>query len=128
MNVNERRERLIKVLMMNEIIPIRDLAEKLEVSERTILRDISILSLTKPITGLTGKGGGVYITDKKAVDLLYLKENEVELLKKIYFCIGKQPNNFLSESEIQLLKEMIIFYTQPKYEKGKKVPLSERSL
>ncbi|MBQ8416205.1 MAG: hypothetical protein IJX13_04835, partial [Clostridia bacterium] len=61
-------------------------------------------------------------------DLLYLKENEVELLRKIYFCIGKQPNNFLSESEIQLLKEMIIFYTQPKYEKGKKVSLSERSL
>ena len=48
-DTNERREELIRILMMNKKCTMEYLANSLNVSVRTIKRDVDFLSLTKPI-------------------------------------------------------------------------------
>ena len=98
---------------MNGITTSKELARELEVSERTILRDVSLLSRSKPITSNTGKGGGIYITDRKRVHLLYLKDEEISLLEKIYSNSDSPIHEFLSNEELSLLYNMICFYKAP---------------
>ncbi|MGB7340864.1 MAG: YafY family protein [Phototrophicaceae bacterium] len=57
------------------------LAEKLEVSRRTILRDIDALNVAGvPIHADAGHGGGVYLDEHYQVSLTGLKESEVRAL------------------------------------------------
>lgn len=113
MSATERREKLIRYLCMNGITTAKELASVLEVSERTILRDISLLSRNKPITSTTGRYGGIYITDYKKIDLLYLKDEEIALLEKIHSNLDIPIRESLSSDEISLLCDMISFYKSP---------------
>lgn len=57
------------------------LAERLEVSRRTILRDIDALSIAGvPVHAEAGHGGGVYLDEHYRVSLTGLKEAEVRAL------------------------------------------------
>ena len=58
--------------MVNGRTTVKELAQRLGVSERTILRDIEILSLTKPIYTVGGRGGGVYILDTYNANRIYM--------------------------------------------------------
>lgn len=113
MNATERREKLVRYLCMNGITTSKELARELEVSERTILRDVSLLSCSKPITTITGKDGGIYITDHKKIHLLYLKNEEIALLEKIASNLHLPTCDLLSPDEISLLYDMIAFYKSP---------------
>ena len=113
MNATERREKLIRYLCMNGITTSKELARELEVSERTILRDVSLLSRSKPITTNTGKDGGIYITDRKRIHLLYLKDEEIALLEKIYSHPDDPIHEFLSNEDLSLLYNMICLYKTP---------------
>ena len=44
-----------------------------------------------------------------------------DLLNKIIFDMEQTGNCSLSSSEIETLKELVTFYSQPKYEKGKRI-------
>lgn len=114
MSATERRERLIRYLCMNGITTSKELARELEVSERTILRDVSLLSRNKPITTIAGKEGGIYITDYKRIHLLYLKDEEIILLEKIHSNLDLSIREILSPDEISLLYNMISLYKSPK--------------
>ena len=57
-NPQERRERILRLLMLREKWTMRELAQELGVAERTVIRDIGALSLSKPICVDTGGGGG----------------------------------------------------------------------
>ena len=48
-NAQERRERILRLLMLREKWTMRELAQELGVAERTVIRDIGALSLSKPI-------------------------------------------------------------------------------
>ena len=113
MSSTERREKLIRYLCMNDRMKSKELARKLEVSDRTILRDVSLLSRSKPITATTGKDGGIYITDRKKINLLYLKNHEIDLLHKIYSNPNVPIKNLLSAEEMKLLEDIIKFYKSP---------------
>jgi predicted DNA-binding transcriptional regulator YafY len=59
----------------------RELAEELEVSERTIYRDIDALSIAGvPVYGLPGPEGGYSLVDRYRTDLTGLTEGEVRAL------------------------------------------------
>ena len=121
MNTADRRERLLRILMVNGRTTVKELAQRLGVSERTILRDIEILSLTKPIYTVGGRGGGVYILDTYNANRVYMQPCDSDLLNKIIFDMEQTGNCSLSSSEIETLKELVTFYSQPKYVKGKRI-------
>ena len=121
LNASERRDRLIKILMVNGKTTVKELSERLQVSQRTILRDIDTLSLHKPICAIGGRGGGVYILDTYNVNRVYMKEYESELLKRILSDAEQSGSCSLSKSDIGLLNEIITFYSEPLYAKGKRL-------
>lgn len=121
MNTVERRERLIRILMLRGKTSIKTLAGELEVSERTVMRDIDVLSTSRPISTLPGKGGGVFITDTYEINRPRLQEYEITLLKKIISEIELKTSCSLSSSEVQALKDMLTSYTTPQNTKGKKI-------
>ena len=110
----DRRDEIMRILYRSGYSTAIRLAEELGVSERTIRRDISILSLTKPIYTTSGrKTGGIYIVDGYRIDKNYLSEQEEELLKKV-IQIAKESKYGLSESEKNQLDKTIEHHCRPK--------------
>lgn len=76
-----KSERLIKIiikLQQGEIVTTRRLADDLEVSERTIHRDMESLSLIGiPVYSERGKNGGWRLVDRWKQSLSYLTEKEI---------------------------------------------------
>lgn len=79
-----RGDRLISILLMLQTqgrITAKELAEKLEVSERTIYRDMEVLSGSGiPVFADRGKNGGWSLMDGYQTDLTGLKESEIRAL------------------------------------------------
>jgi transcriptional antiterminator len=119
-NTVERRERLIQMLAMCGKTSVRILAKKLEVSERTISRDIDLLSPNNPIGVKHGRDGGYYISNYKALNLPCMKEYETELLQKIAANTESGSSCNLNPDEHQLLKDIISVYSKEGFEKRRK--------
>jgi predicted DNA-binding transcriptional regulator YafY len=79
-----RADRLPSILMMLQIrgqITARELAQRLEVSERTIYRDIEALSTAGvPVYAERGPGGGCVLAEGYRTNLTGLTEDEVRTL------------------------------------------------
>src|SRR5579884_2343508 len=79
-----RADRLLSILMMLQIrgqITARELAQRLEVSERTIYRDIEALSTAGvPVYAERGPGGGCVLAEGYRTNLTGLTEDEVRTL------------------------------------------------
>lgn len=79
-----RADRLLSIMLILQAqgkTTTSALAETLEVSRRTILRDIEALSIAGvPIHAEAGHGGGVYLDEHYRVSLTGLKEAEVRAL------------------------------------------------
>lgn len=79
-----RADRLLSILMLLQVhhrLTARDLAERLEVSERTILRDMDALSSAGiPVVAERGKGGGWSLFDSYQTTLTGLNIAEIQAL------------------------------------------------
>lgn len=79
-----RADRLLSLLMLLQIrghITARELAQRLEVSERTIYRDIEALSISGvPVYAERGPGGGCMLAEGYRTNLTGLTEDEVQTL------------------------------------------------
>jgi len=79
-----RADRLLSILMLLQSrgrMTAQDLAAELEVSERTIYRDINALSTAGvPVYAERGPGGGVSLVERYRSDLTGLKKDEVQAL------------------------------------------------
>lgn len=68
---------IVYILLNRKIVTARDLAEHFEVSSRTILRDIDILSSAGiPVYTIQGKGGGISIMENYVLNRSLLSEDE----------------------------------------------------
>ncbi len=77
----DRLIRLIVLLQQHTRLTARDLAQRLEVSERTILRDIDVLSSTGvPVYAERGAVGGFRLLDDYRLDLSGLRTPELRTL------------------------------------------------
>ena len=116
MGTAERRNAIIKTLCRRRHETIQNLASEFGVSERTIRRDIDILSATEPIYTQTGRhAGGVYMVDGYSVDRMYMTEAEIEVLCKLYHSAQAAV---LSKQETELLHRIITNYTKPSHQTG----------
>lgn len=114
MGTSERRNAIIKLICRRRHETIANLAAEFDVSERTIRRDIEILSLNEPIYTQQGRyGGGVYVTDNYYFDRMYLTKSEIDVLKKIDDIAISKKSCILSDSELNILKKIISEYTKP---------------
>ena len=114
MGTAERRHEIMKTLCRRRYDTIRNLASEFGVSMRTIQRDIETLSMTEPIYTQFGKyGGGIYVMEGYSIDRMYMTEQELDVLRKLYIAADKQPT-LLTNNEKELLMSIISLYSKPK--------------
>lgn len=83
MTADERRSVILDIICARRFETIDNLAFELEVSRRTIERDVLHLSLRFPIYTTQGKGGGIRIVDDYKRGARYLSSEQLGLLNKI---------------------------------------------
>ena len=87
-----RADRLISMMLMLHSkgrMTAQDLASQLEVSERTIYRDIEALSISGvPIYAQSGTNGGVFVDENYRISLTGLYASEV---KSLFLSTASQP-------------------------------------
>ncbi len=77
MQVNNRLFEIVYILMQKKKVTAKELANKFEVSTRTIYRDIEVLSGANiPIYASKGKDGGIGILDEYVLNKTILSEEE----------------------------------------------------
>ena len=114
MGTTERRNAILKALCRRRYETISNLATELEVSERTIRRDIEVLSYTEPIYTQTGRhAGGVYVVDGYHMDRMYMSEDEIAVLCKIKDTADRQHFGLLLPGEEKTLERIIRTYAKP---------------
>jgi len=68
---------ITNILIDKRSVTAAELAQKFQVSARTIYRDIEILSTNGvPVITLQGKGGGISIMDGYSIDKTVLSDDE----------------------------------------------------
>ena len=114
MGTTERRRKIMKILCRRQHETMSNLASELGVSIRTIQRDIDTLSISEPIYTQTGKyNGGVYIVEGYSFDRMYMTEQELNVLRKLYIA-ANEKSFLLSDDEKGLLRSLISQYSKPK--------------
>lgn len=118
MGATERRNALMQILCRRRYDKVSNLASEFGVSERTIRRDIEILSLTEPVRTEPGRySGGVYVLESYYRSKKYLSAIQVSTIHKILN--GAQAESFenLSPEEIESLKDLLDNFTKPTNER-----------
>lgn len=76
MSAAERRYQIMKILCRRRSETVYNLAAELNVSSRTIERDIEFLSATQPIYTQPGRyHGGVYVVEGYSIDRMYMNDD-----------------------------------------------------
>ncbi|MBQ8189901.1 MAG: DeoR family transcriptional regulator [Lachnospiraceae bacterium] len=119
MEAVERRNEILRLLCQRRFETTNNLAFEFKVSAKTIRRDIEELSLFAPIYTKPGKhNGGIYVMEGYAMDRMYMRETEIQVLEKILMTVGKDKE-ILSSGEREILESIISVYSNPKRKKGK---------
>lgn len=111
MQVNNRLFEIIYILMQKKKVTAKELADKFEVSTRTIYRDIEILSGANiPIYASKGKDGGIGLLDEYVLNKSILSEEEqnqilfaLQGMKKVS---GKDEKDILEKLSTLFNKEI----------------------
>ena len=82
MSTEERREEIIRILLGGTRTTVPRLAAQLNVSERTIHRDLLVLTVDRgyPIDTETGRVGGVYMHDFRHAHKRILSQEQIKAL------------------------------------------------
>ena len=83
---------IINELLANKNIHAQDIAEKFEISTRSVYRYVDQMSMAGvPVFTQIGRGGGIFLDDKFIMSKTFLTKDEFEFL-----------NNLLSNNSSQL--------------------------
>jgi predicted DNA-binding transcriptional regulator YafY len=110
----ERRIAILKLICRRRFETIANLAYEFDVSERTIRRDIEFLMRTEPIYTQPGRyGGGVYAMDTYTMDRMYFREDELNVVLKLFESAEKKEVCELNSNEKRVLEKLINDYKKP---------------
>lgn len=110
----ERRQKILMVLCERRRESVAALADEFGVSERTVRRDIEVLSLSSPIFTMRGRYcGGVMVMDGYYPDRRYLDPSEVEALSKAVSDIERGTISGFSKSELEALRKILRRFSKP---------------
>ena len=113
MGTAERRSQIMKILCRRRHETVRNLAAAFGVSERTIRRDIEVLSGSEPIYTQAGRYcGGVYVVEGYSIDRMYMTEEQIRVLDKLLKHTDRNQE-ILSGGELTTLKRIIDDYKKP---------------
>lgn len=115
MEQSERRDEIKRLLFLRRHETIDNLAKELNVSPRTIRRDIETLCLTEAIYTIPGRyTGGVYVSD--GFDPYYKKFNddEIKVITKLICYLECEKIKGFSAKEIVVLKILLQTYSNNK--------------
>lgn len=105
MTANERRNEIMRILMGRRHETMRHLADELDVTDRTIRTDITILTVDYPLETVRGNGGCVKVADWYHPHRNIFSQEQQNLLINL---LSKADN-----SEQKILREMICAYGSP---------------
>ncbi len=115
MGTAERRREIMRVLCRRRHETVKNLSFEFGVSERTILRDIAVLSITEPIYTQCGRyDGGIYVAGDYKMNHMYMTDSELGILHKLLHFAQDKSVCDLSNDETELLKTIISQYTKIK--------------
>ena len=84
MDAVERRQQLLELLCQRRKDTMQNLAAELGVSERTIRRDVEILTRSYPLETVCGRyGGGVRVADWYHLDRQRMSPRQTALLRRL---------------------------------------------
>lgn len=109
MQVNNRLFEIIYILLQKKKVTAKELADKFEVSTRTIYRDIEALSGANiPIYASKGKDGGIGILDEYVLNKTILSEEEQN---QILFAL-QGMKKVVGEEEKDILEKLSILFNR----------------
>ena len=108
MTANERRRAILEAVCARRHETRENLAFEFGVSVRTIEYDVLSLSLEYPVYTTQGNGGGIHVVDGFRMDMKYLSDKQLSLLKKV-------AKN-LSGEDAEVMKSIIKTFALPKKE------------
>ncbi len=108
MNSTERRNKIKQILFFRKSIKTAELAQELGVCERTIRRDIELLSESEGIYTEQGRYlGGIYVIEQFNPYDKKVTTEEIDLLLKILFYIENVYVEVFSEKDVILYKMIL---------------------
>lgn len=102
MSVIERRLEILRIMNAKRKSNVAELAETLNVSTRTIQRDIQALITVVPLVCISGNGGGIQLLDGYHLHNNIFTKEEADVIKSVM-----QHSN---EYEKKILAEMLKTY------------------
>lgn len=120
MGTSERRNAIMRILCRRRHETVSNMASEFGVSERTIRRDIEILSLSEPIYTQSGRyGGGIYVTENYNIDRMYFTDQEAVVFVKLLKYINEKCSNDFSNEDIETINSIANEYIKPMNKKEK---------
>ena len=121
MGASERRNAIMRLLCRRRHETVVNIAAEFGVSERTIRRDIEILSLSEPIYTQSGRyGGGVYVTENYSMDRMYFTDQEAIVFMKLIKYINTRDSGDFSADDIITINNIAREYIKPNINKKEK--------
>ena len=111
MQVNNRLFEIVYILMQKKKITAKELADRFDVSTRTIYRDIEILSRANiPIYSSKGKDGGIGLLEEYVLNKTILSEDDQNqilfALQGMIKVVGQDEKNILEKLSILFNKKV----------------------
>ncbi len=103
----ERRQEMAEYLSDYRKTTVNHLAEYFCVTDRTIRRDLEVLSESIPLYTQKGGNGGVFVDEHWYLGRRYFTEDQSNLLKRLM--PGLQPE------DQETLRKMLVTFEKPKY-------------
>ena len=108
----ERRQSILEAFSDRRSDTVGNLATEFGVSDRTIKRDIELLSCSAPIFTVQGGGGGIHVADGWYVSRRFLRDDQEDLLREL--TPGLQPDKQL------LMQSILVAFAKPKVKEQRK--------
>lgn len=98
MTATERRQDMLDFLSFKRHSTTTELCTRYGVSEKTIRRDVEILSAEAPLYTTQGANGGIHLEDKWYSNQRHMSRAQTEFLQSL--CSGLQPEQQEMMNEI----------------------------